>query len=1586
MLSISKRGNGAEAKNYLLDTATDYYISGSESRQIFNHGSGYEKLNISDSFDELQFEKMLSGKFNDQIVGRSAGNGEFEHAAGWDLTFSAPKSVSILAIEGGDQGLLDAHTKAVKAALDYAEKNKIFYRVSDENGTKLVKSDNAFFTTFLHTTSRELDPQLHTHSFLQNATVDKDGKVRSIESNAIFDAKMLLGKIYRAELAYHAQQLGHELNFTDPEKLFFEVASVPQHVIDAKSKRRQQIEEAIDKFGIKSQAQTEVAAIMTRQRKRNVSAKELHEMWEEENKALGFSPKEILDKTKEAFERSQTETPNIGLGSPDFIGKLVESKAIDDARLAYRAIAVNDAAFKHEKLLEKTLSLGRGRFGQEEATAAIKTLIGTGEILYQSSGDITTSEAVKVETQIVRIVAERMGDYIPISDQETIEKTIADHNKASEHPLSVGQEESFKSIFLSNSAVSGVDGWAGTGKTTLNKLVKSTAEAHSMVVKGIAPTGSATETLFNETGIESKTLASFLYEKSNKSQSALNEIWLLDESSLGNADELLKLVEASNKLGSRLVLLGDKKQHHSVEWGRVFQQLQDAGMPTAQMRDIFRQKYEAYRDAVIDAAQGNIKETFERIKEKITTNDLSDHIKTMSLNDLNETMFVIPANSDRVVISKEIRNRLMELGELKDTRELDEDKKMKALILTSAQMNRVTQTDARFYQESGAGFIQFQSDNLGFKKDSLWKITSVNASTNTLMLQNVKDEQLVAPLNLDKFKGDNDSRYEFSAYRGEQREITVGDKMIWRKSNKDLKLTNGDNGVIKSIDQNNGTYVVAFSKNDGSSIEHTFKAKDLNHIEWNYASTSFLAQGKQKPKVIGLLESHRRFLVNQQSFYVTLSRGEVDVQLFTDNVSKLIKQIEENTGENSAAIIDQKILKSIIADVQSEKAMRSDPASLQKAVEQVLHSVDVLTDKKGIFSQDDIVNHTIRYGFGDFSAKDITQAIKILQTTKHLSLVRKDDNRQTYFTSGEQLSREGSLSKLVREGIGKRTHYASQGYVDAFIESSNKRVIEQGEGIFIDQPKSNALKSILSGKDEITILDGNEHRIREIVSGTLQHIAGTRDVSIRSLSMNKATMDLHKSLGFKKTSNLWGFANQVTDMIAEGKKVSFRKEIWFIDYAGMASMENLEALTKLARATGAKIVLSNNHLENPFQGGRAIDLLKSQGVKSFDIDKTYEGNSLFQSSHALLEESKLSQALDVLDSHFVEVPGEDKEAKEKRVSVLASAYISSNERERLSTTVVIQDTRSRDLFNLMVRKSLSEQGVIDNGGVSLSSERSVFMTPQEKSDARYYTPGHSVIFKSEKTNNEGGMLPANEALTILNVNLESNTIELKDKDGTIHTWNPKDSTFSRVNSHDVVKAVRQTFSKGDIVKLGSHHFDENKKVIARNGDMARVELAENGSVSLKLENGKTLVMKDDKMHKLEYAYSSSHFGLKGNKSERVLALLDSTKPFNVTKENLANILSNAKTELSIVVDSKNKILETIKKQPEPPKSALAARQIVAATEKKGFVNSYGLAMSSTDKAFDRLTQITQRAAERVQQIQQRAAVERQRDNQQQLSR
>lgn len=1575
MLSISKRGNGAEAKNYLLDTATDYYISGSESRQIFNRGSGYEKIGISNEFDELQFEKMLFGKFGNQTIGRSAGSGEMEHVAGWDLTFSAPKSVSILAIEGGDKALLDAHTKAVNAALNYAEKNKIFYRSTDKNGTKLVKSDNAFFSTFLHTTSRELDPQLHTHSFLQNATVDKDGKVRSIESHSIFDAKMLLGKIYRAELAFNAQQLGHELTFTVPEKLFFEIASVPDNVIEAKSKRRQQIQDAVEKFGIKSQAQTEVAALMTRQRKRNVSAQELHEIWEAENKTLEFSPKETLNLL-------HNENPNINSESTGIIEKLVVSKALDDMRLAYRSIAVNDAAFSEEKLLETALSLGRGRFGEEEATEAIKKLINTGELLYQTTGDITTSEAIKVETQIVRLVAERMGDYTPISSDDIINKIITAHDASEGNPLSTGQRDSFKSIFLSNSAITGIDGWAGTGKTSLQRLVKSTAESHNMKVKGIAPTGSATETLFNETGIESKTLASFLYEKDNRPESALNEIWLLDESSLGNADEFLKLVESSNKLGSRLILLGDKKQHHSVEWGRVFQQLQDAGMPTAQMRDVFRQKIEAYRNAVIDAAQGNVTDTFSRIKEKITTNSITEHIKKMSSEDFKDTMFVIPANSDKISVSEQIRSRLMELGEIQDTRGLAEDKKTYVSILTSAQMNRVTQTDARFYQGSGAQYIQFQSNDLGFGKESLWQISSINTSTNTLTLTNTKDPRMIESLDLNKFTGENDSRYQFSAYRGEKREITIGDKMVWRKSNKDLKLTNGDNGIIKSINPNDGTYVVEFTKKDGIKKEHTLKANDLNHIEWNYASTSFLAQGKQNSKVIGLMESHRKFLVNQQSFYVTLSRGEIDVMLFTDNVNKLLDQIKENTGENSAAIVDEKVLKSIIADVQAEKTLRADPIALQKAVDQVLHSIDVLTDKKGIFSQDDIVNHTIRFGFGDFSAKDITKSIEILQATKHLSLVRKDDNRQTYFTSGEQLSREGSLSRLVREGLGKRTHYASQGYVDAFIESSNNRVIEQGHGIFIDQPKANALKSILTGKDEITILDGNEHRIRDVVAGTLQHIAGTKEVAIRALSMNKSTMDLHKSLGIKKTNNLWAFTNKVTDAIAEGKKISFRKEIWFVDYAGITSMENLEGITKLARATGAKIILSNNHLENPLQGGRAIDLLKSQGVKSFNIDNATSNLSTFQESRFLIEESKLSQALDILDSHFVEVPGEDKEAREKRVNVLASSYISHNQKDRATTSVVIQDTNSRDLFNNIVRKHLIEKGIIDNKGVGLSSERTVFMTPHEKSDARYYTPGHNVIFKSEKHGEEGS-LPANEPLTIMNIDLTKNTIQLRDKNGNIHTWNPKNSTFSRVNSHEVVKSARQTFSTGDVVRIGSQYLDENNKILAKNGDKALVESAKNNTVVLKLENGNSMIIKDDRSHRLEYAYSTSHFGLKGNQSDRVLALLDSTRPFNVTKENLSNILANAKSELSIVVDSKNKVLDAIKKQPDPPKSALAAKQIMAATEKKGFVNSYGLALSSTEKAMDRLTRLTQKAAEQVQKAHHRI---KQPVNQHQLSR
>ncbi len=1648
MLSISKRGSSGDTEKYLIETDSDYYMEGEVNKDIDNAGTGYSKLGLDSEFSEETFSKMLKGEFGDQTTGRNMGNGEINHVAGWDLTFSAPKSVSILGIEGGDHDIIKAHKDAVKATLDYIEKNHIVYRKYDNGEKSLAQSDNAFISTFLHTTSRELDPQLHSHCFFQNATVDDEGRVRSLESKPLFQGKMLSGKIYRSELAYNLTQLGHDLDFTDTDKLFFELSGVPKSVLEAKSKRSQQIKEAVEKFDIKSQAQREVAAIMTRQRKRNMSAQELKDTWSKENEVLGFDPEKVVKehhvKQQELAERERPSTPHIetdehnvtasennsnsaapdkerlnatsrtreksptqpsksNTGFANEINSLAHSAAIDSARLAYRSLAVNDAQFKREALTGVILSLASGQFTSSHAEAAISYLEKVGELITRGDGLYTTAEAVQTETKIILGMNERHGDYVPLADNETVTQAINAYNAESKFPVNEGQRDAVESVFLSQSAISGIDGWAGTGKTTSNRLIKSIAEKQGIEVFGISPTGSAADKLFQETGINSKTLASFLFLHENNPKSAANQLWLLDESSLGNSDELLKLITLSNKLDSRLVLLGDKKQHHSVEWGRAFSQLQDAGMPTATMRDIFRQENRQYRDAVIDAANGDIKSAFDRIGHKITTNSIFDAIEKMSQSDFDRTLFVIPANDDRVNVSGSIRERMMELGTLEDTREIDQNPQ--AIILTSARMNRVTQSDARFYKPGVT--VQFQTDELGFAKGSLWNVkesTDIDRKNNKLTLTDDRNPKNTATLDLNALSNTAESRYALSVYKQEERDIAIGDRMVWRKSDKQLGLLNGNKGTVTAIDRENNQYSVQFVTDDGKAVEHTFKHDVPEHIEWDYASTSFISQGLQKEKVVGLFESSRKNLVNQQSFYVMLSRGQLDVNIFTDDKEALLNRIENNTGENSQAITDKEAINEIVNDAQAMKSMRSDWSQditeimkamrgnashsvyelmdslppeasntlgeLLSAVKDVTHSVNVLTDKVGIFSKDQIIDHTLRYGFAQYNVKTLFAAIDHLQTTKTLSVLEHTNHRQAYYTSGAQIAKEGGLAKLVRDGEGRRNYIASKGYVSAFIDTTNRKALDNGQGYYVNHKAEQALMNILSGKNEINILEGSEQSIDSLVSGELKKIAQTKQVSIRSLAISKNNLEHNQALGFEKNNNVFGFIKNTQTRILSGERVNLNKEIWYVSHASAIATETMKELVELSRATGARLLLANQETESPFQGARTIDLLKSQGVNhvNLDLDRDSSSDTTQQHSNKLLEADKFNEAMDILHDHFVEHSGANKEAQAERVGIIAHSYLALSPHERHDTSVVIQDTVSRKQFNDLVREGLKQTKTIGNEEVSLTAQKSVFLTPAEKQDARYYTPGHNIIFNGEKKTDTGQLLPPGQ-YRILERDKKNNLLSLQGADGQTHQWSPANSTFSRTQSHEVVKHDKLNVSIGDKLRLGEGIY-QDKKILARNGELGTVSHINNAEVHLSLSNGSTLRIDTQKPIKIDHGYATHQFGVKNTQANRILALLDSAKPFSVTKENLSNILKNSKKELTIVVDSKKAVIDKIKKQPTPPKSALLAKQIKAAKTAKGYVSTYGFALSPTTKAIEKLTSIAQSASAKIQTVRQ----------------
>ena len=199
------------------------------------------------------FQAVLEGEVPDgsgRRLGRRMG-GEIHHRPGRDLTFSAPKSVSLAALIGGDGRIVEAHGRAAGRALGWFEKNAAETRVQDPATGRMVRAGDqkTVIATFRHETSRNLDPALHTHSVIANMLLGNDGKWRTMANESLYASKMLLGALYRSELAGELMRLGYGIERTHADGRF-EIAGVPRHIIDAFSTRRAEIEAAMESRGL----------------------------------------------------------------------------------------------------------------------------------------------------------------------------------------------------------------------------------------------------------------------------------------------------------------------------------------------------------------------------------------------------------------------------------------------------------------------------------------------------------------------------------------------------------------------------------------------------------------------------------------------------------------------------------------------------------------------------------------------------------------------------------------------------------------------------------------------------------------------------------------------------------------------------------------------------------------------------------------------------------------------------------------------------------------------------------------------------------------------------------------------------------------------------------------------------------------------------------------------------------------------------------------------------------------------------------------------------------------------------------------
>ena len=864
-------------------------------------GKGAEALGLAGPVDPDTFRQILEGKVPDgPQLGRRGKDGEIHHRPGRDVTLSAPKSVSLLAMVGGNDRIVDAHDKAVGKTLVWIEEHAVRTRMQDKAAGAMVRvgGQKMVAATFRHDTSRNLDPQLHTHCVIANMVQGEDGKWRTMVDDGLFKGKMAIGAIYRSELAEGLRDLGYGIEKMHPDGRF-EIAGVSREVIEAFSTRRAEIEAAMAERGLGTPAENPHlaarATLMTRAAKRDMDKTALRETWQLQARALGFAADTIQADARQA-ERDRS--------APDLSTHPGHAPR-DAVRWAVAHLSERQAVFGHHDLLAATLGRDPGAVSVAAAERAIAALEHEGSLHAARGLDHgrhwTTDAALSRESETIALM--RAGQGV----EKAIMRGWITETKLRNGRLNEGQKAAVRTILAAKDRVIGVQGYAGTGKTTMLKRLRVLAERRGYQVAGLAPSASAANTLGKEAGIESETLQRFLARHAGliegrgtakglrhlRSRFA-KTLLVVDESSLASSEQMRGLLRAATTLRlARVVLVGDEKQLGAVEAGKPFGQLRAAGMQTVVMDEIVRQRDAELREAVRASLAGEVKAAFTKLGghiAQVDKDELGTHAAARWLQLAPEqraaTGITAPTRTLRDSINAEIRAHLVAEGAV--TGPAWQGEKLVSRGLTRAQM-----TVASNYASGDTVIFNRTYKTLGVSAGDERRVVGVDRQWKRVDLADDQGRIVRwAPERLAAAKGGAE------VYRGVAMELRAGDRVRWTRNDPGAGLVNGATATVERIERGG----VRFRLEDGSVTRLAGSDPQMRHLDHAWAATVHAFQGRTVDRIIAAMPAEHPKLTTQQAFYVAISRARGRAELVTDDAWKLADQLEKATGDRIAAL------------------------------------------------------------------------------------------------------------------------------------------------------------------------------------------------------------------------------------------------------------------------------------------------------------------------------------------------------------------------------------------------------------------------------------------------------------------------------------------------------------------------------------------------------------------------------------------------------------------------------------------------------------------------------------------------------------
>ena len=944
MLSIGALASASQGASYY--ERDGYYAKDDPEHRDASAwaGKGAEELGLKGPVDPGTFRAVLEGKVPDGSgteLGRRGRNGEILHRPGRDLTFSAPKSVSIEALVGGDDRIVEAHDRAVAATLAWVERNAAETRMKDPDTGKMARVGNqkVVAATFRHDTSRNLDPQLHTHAVMANMVKSADGKWRSMANEGLYAKQKLIGMLYRNELAAGLAKLGYGIEKTHADGRF-EIAGVPREAIETFSTRRAEIEAAMEARGLGASADNprlaERAALMTRAAKRDIDRGELRGVWRHQAADLGFDARAPVAEAVERSARPEREAAPGSLTGPDREQETASGPSRDmggarqhPASPAQAPGLETPAEPSPSSPASQAVAWALAHLSEREAVFSRADLHAA--ILAHAPGAVTMTEAEREVAALEKAGTLHAVDMPGAEDSLATEKTVAEEREAvalmqagegrgrvvmrgwqvqgrlSRGPLTEGQKAAVKLILGAKDRTVGVQGYAGTGKTTMLNRARTLAEKKGWRMAGLAPSASAVQTLASEAGIESETLQRFLARNAGVAEGRLTKkgakemraafaktILVVDEGSLASTVQARDLLRIANELRiPRVVLVGDAKQLDAVDAGKPFAQLQAAGMRTAVMDEILRQRDPGLKQAVEASLKGEIGKAFAKLGDNVAEvkpDNIAGAVaaRWLALSDQARanTGVMAPSHELRREINGHIRERLAREGRIHGPA-------MESERLVSKGYTNAEKALADNYAMGDVVAFHRPYRRIGVEKGDERRVIGVDRRNREVLLDDGKGGSVAwKPRHVGGRKGGSE------VYRVEEIELRAGDRIRWTRNDAGLGLVNSRTAEVISVKDGR----VAFRLEDGKTLELGKTDPQLRHLDHAWASTVHAFQGRTVDRVIAAMEARHKHLTTQKSFYVEISRARDRAELVTDDAADLKAQLESVTGERIAAL------------------------------------------------------------------------------------------------------------------------------------------------------------------------------------------------------------------------------------------------------------------------------------------------------------------------------------------------------------------------------------------------------------------------------------------------------------------------------------------------------------------------------------------------------------------------------------------------------------------------------------------------------------------------------------------------------------